>query len=264
MGQIIAAVLIILFIIFAFVPLAHLNNNHVEIQSVKQDLNLAARAVCNSFKKSFENYESLSEGYEQTACTDIRLDKARLLREFYDILKKNCYNGIKFSQMKERICLKVLVYSDRFFIADRSDRWSPPFFFNIYKGQPINDIVALNTVTDDVSFYKNSEKIILPVTHPDVGIMPEEKEQIIINRLNEVISQNTYDEAKKRGLAIKIRNPDKSDMTYRLEYRYFNILEGITFFVLYAEDESVFIHNRSYEFKNYNVAGYTLKLKNRR
>jgi hypothetical protein len=261
MGQALAAFFIILFIIFTFVPLAALNDNHIEVESVKQNLNLAARSVCNAVENSLKNYENLSEGYRKSSHVGIQINKERLLQEFYDILRKNYYNEDEFERVKDRICLKVLVCGDRFYIADDRNRWSQPYFFTTYIDGVIKDVATVNILSQEVSYFCAGQQVYKPLEDPAVQMTSQKKNKIIIEKLNEIISQYTYDFQRKTSINIKIKNPDETDAGYKMQYRDFNVLDGITFFVLYAEDNYVYSDSKNFHFKNYNVTGYTFKIK---
>ncbi|MCX7921391.1 MAG: hypothetical protein N3B21_05125 [Clostridia bacterium] len=259
MGQIMAIILITILIIFTFVPLAVLSENRSEVQLVKQNLNLAARAVCNAIESSEVNYENISKGYERNAIAEeITIDKDRLLGEFNDVLAKNYYDEAKTNGVKSRIYLKVLVYNDKFFVVDKTEEWSLPYFFTYYSNS-LSDFVYLSTLSDQAYYYSGGNKVYQPMTN--FGITNEQKNDIIINKINEVVAKYTNDITEIDPLKIEIKNPDKQDIEYKVKHRNFNVLDGITFFVVFAEDTNLFVNSKSFKFKNYNVTGYTLNLK---
>lgn len=256
MGQIMAVVVIMIMIAFVFVPLAYYNANHLETEEVKQSLNLGAKTLVNCIEQEAPNLEEVGKGYERTAETDINIDKDRLLREFKKVVELNCFNRKeKYEEIEKSILAKVLVYHDRFYIADKSDRWSTPYYFSTVK---TGMLLYLNTANNMVVYYDSTGNPVIQ-DMSGFGITEKEKNEIIINKINRIVAQYTSEPGERTGLSIQIRNPGEQDVNYRVRTSHLNVLGGITFFVVYAENNLLNIDMKDFRFKNYNVVGYTLQ-----
>ncbi len=222
MGQVISILIIIVLVIFTFVPMSLLNDSRLEVQDLKHNINLAARALGCAVDKSevqlsYEDYEKLSEGFERSDTVIVSIDKQRLLDDFNDILYKNYYDSTRYSEVKHRILLKALVDGDKFFISGSDDNWGPPYYFLFNSDQPDSHQVYINTLNDDAFFY-DVENNKTAVTINDFYYKGERvdrqtKNDIIIDRINTVISGYTQRAGRSGSLSIKIRNPDRKDST---------------------------------------------------
>ncbi len=257
MWQITAVILILILTLFVFIPLSYLNENYQERQNIKQNLNLSAKALLGAIEKKSQSVDGLSNGHFSEDLTNIQVNKELLLENFYELLYKNYYQKRKFDKVKEQIIIKVLVYEDRFFIADQQDKWSPPYFFSM-EDPRAQRLLYFNTINDNVYYYDNNG-IMTWESLDNCGMNSQGKNEIIINKINEVIAQYTSTEATKNGLEIKIKNPDKLDVIYQMENKHFNVLEGITFFVVYTHDTKLSLYNKSFKYDNYSVVGYTME-----
>lgn len=262
MQQVTASVVIIVIIIFLFIPSALLTSTRNEKQRVKHEMNLSARVLAGCIMNTPQNFIEISEGYRRKSLLQLEIDKSKLIRDFYEAMKSNIPDLAAFDDLKKCFRIKALVYCDKFLIADELDRWSPPYFFILNKN---GRSLFVNTENDDAYYYDNTGKEV-HVTLETVGVSSREKNDAIINRVNEVIAfytskfvGNNLSAGKGAiGLGIKIFNPENKDAVYNHENSYFNILEGITFFVVYDKYEVINVLGRDITIKNYGVVGYTL------
>lgn len=255
MQQIMALVICLLLAIFTFIPGAYLTNTINNYESIKQTLNLSARALGNCVQVQDLNFQELSRGSARSELSIIEVDKDLLLREFYDVLEKNIADPEKIDFVKSRLFIKVLVYYDRFYVADRNDRWSPPYFFT---EDSSGQTVYVNSKNSDAYYYDAyGNKIDTALSN--IGLTDRQKSELIIQKINTVVSQKTGEILERNGLQIEIYNPYNDDPNYKVKHSYFNVLDGLTYFVVFAADTRVQIHSGEFKFRNYNVVGYTLK-----
>ncbi|GAB6088039.1 hypothetical protein [Alkaliphilus crotonatoxidans] len=254
MGQGVSLIIIMIFLILLFFAAFHLQQNRFAVADVKHSLNLSAKALAKAVNLETTNQEHIALGYfKENIEPDI--DHGLLLTEFYEILYRNLYNPEAYESVKDRILLKVLVYYDRFYIADKQDRWSPPYYFNVvHEGQ----LYYLTTLNEIYTFNEKGEKQLIKITA--LNMTEVEREEIIINRINERIAFETSRFNEGVPLAVEIQNPASVDFEYIRNYGHFNVLDGLTFFVIYGEEHSVGIDQREFQFTNYNVVGYTLEV----
>jgi len=255
MQQIVAAVVVLLFITFTFITLVYLDNTNSETEGIKQALNLSAKAVACAIDGSKSNYDEMAKGMDRSELSEIAIDNDKLLSEFYDVLYKNILNNESFERIKAGIPAKVVVYYDRFYIAGNDDKWSPPFYFTHYSG---GKLLYLFTKSDIAYYYDNSGIKVFTNIHAE-NISREQKNDIIINKVNSAIFQYTFDSVTGKGLTVQIRNPENNEAEYKVRHSYFNVLDGITFFVLYKENTGIGVDTREFEYANYNVVGYTVE-----
>lgn len=88
MGKIIFFVFFIFFVTVVFIPNMILIDNNNDIKLMKQNLNLASRAIINSVDKEILDSGEMSAGYNKDFYYDVNIDHERLLKEFYDVLRK--------------------------------------------------------------------------------------------------------------------------------------------------------------------------------
>ena len=256
MGQIMAVIVIMVTIIFVFVPISYLNASNMETEKVKQSLNLAAKAVVNCVEQDISNLDEVMNGYERIDAIDIKIDKERLLKEFKQVIESNCFNQKeKIKKIEDSILAKALVYHDMFFVADKTDNWSPPFFFTTVRA---GKLLYLNTSNDLVAYYDSAGDL-KTENISNYSITRKEKNEIIINKINQWVAQYTYELGERRGLNIQIRNPYEHDIEYKIKTSHLNVLDGITFFVVYAENNFLTMNMQEFNFKDYNVVGYTIE-----
>lgn len=306
MQQIIATIALLFLLISTFVPLAMYQTNRNESSLIKQNLNLATKAVVVSLEDTKKNYSELSHGYYMDEKKIDAFDHERLLEEFDSILQNNCNQ--EYEKIKQSIKVKVLCYHDRFYITANklnpgaiepytiddftAGEWLPPYFYNTVvkeKSSGKNKLVNLSTISNTAWYSDDSGIIEQPLTSfrkENSDLTEEVKNDLIIEKINKVIAQNTfkYDTAQitvgdpyyhNPGLSINILNPSKLKKSfsgvdlatnqksinefaeYRQTYSDFNVLEGITFFVVYSDDKRFDSTDKEFRYHNYNVAGHT-------
>jgi hypothetical protein len=255
MGQVMAVIIIVLIIIFIFVPLSVLNSNNAEIRNIKQSLNLSARALDNCVSREAANLENLSLGFEKPPENDIKVDKDKLLSEFKDILSKNMCYKTNFKDIYNRVYIKVLVYQDMFYIADSKDRWGPPCFFTLNVENYGQVYLSINE--NRAYYYDGNAKKYESLSTFDLD--EEKKNEAVIKCINDKVAQSTYEIGERNSLKIQIQNPYINDNNERVKMSYFNVLSGVTFFVVYAEDTNINVNSKDFQYKNYNVTGYTME-----
>ncbi|WP_432409478.1 hypothetical protein [Wukongibacter sp. M2B1] len=254
MGRAIFLIFIVLILIIIMVPSMLFISNQNDRVIMKNNLNLAAKVLINAVDKQVINMDELGEGYIKSIDYEIRVDRDRLLSEFYEVLFENVLEKSWYEEIKRDIKAKIIVYNDRFYICDNLDRWSPPYYFiDKYNGEPL----YLNTMTDTACYYDDlGDKVSSDISF--FGISNAEKEDLIINKLNEQIVKYVMNEFKE-GINIKIYNPHKPDGAYKAEYSRFNVLDGLTFFVVYVENDVKSVFDNEIKLSNYQIAGYTLE-----
>jgi len=246
----------ILLFICVFVPAALLVQNNFERMEIRDAICLSAKALAGSLKHTAGNYRLIAEGKLNDGNSEIEIDKERLLQEFYSTLKLNILNDKKFEQLVAAMKIKILVYSDRFYVADSMDRWSAPYFFTVEKDGLI--FYLFNSSTKAYYYNDSGDKIYADIQ--DIGISKEHKNSIIIDKLNAVVNEFTYSYEDKNRFSIKILNPESNDIMYLKEYAMFNVLDGITFFVVCTDSKNTVIREKGIKYKNYNVIGYTIDM----
>lgn len=256
MGQIVAVVVILLMIITVFVPMAYFEHNEFQTQDIKQNLNLSAKVLVNSVEQAQENFNVIQAGFNNIDISDIEIDKASLLRNFYANIEANYVDKEKLEQIKRSILVKALVLNDKFYIAGQDDIWSAPYFFT---EKISGGLVYLSAKDDRVYYYNGGVKEFGKLS--DFAISEEQKNDIIINKVNRIIAQYTYEErVRDNGLSIQFNNPASENGEYRHKQAGFSILSGgTTFFVVYGENKEFSISDQDMKYKNYNVVGYTLQ-----
>ena len=257
MQQIHAAIVLLIVVIFIFIPTMGLKEVRDSNQNIKQALNLSTRVIGNCVDHSKINFTELARGYKRDARIPIEVDRQRLLLEFYQLLNKNSLSESKFKSIKDKLLIKVVVYYDKFFVADKNDSWSPPYYFSWNTG---SELIYLNTQDDTAAYYDASGNMQYNRTIASCGINDEQKNDRIIRQLNSVISQYTSEMlVREKGLKIEIQNPARNDPEYKLSKSYFSVLDGVTFFVVYAENPRMVVNSRDITYQNYNVVGYTVE-----
>lgn len=255
MGQGVSLILILIFSLVLFFGAYHLQENRYEVMDIKENLNLAAKALAKAVDVETENLALGAMGF-LIHHKEIKVDQEVLLEEFYNTLYRNYYHRERYEAVRNAILLKVLVYHDRFYIADFKDQWSPPYFFTYPYG---SEIYYATTLEDDL-YYLDSNGNPVWVKPEMVGLTQGAREELMIQRLNSVIAAETARFNEGVPLKVEIKNPYQEGVDYFLQYGHFNALEGITFFVIYGDGKKVGVDHQTLAFTNYNVVGYTLEI----
>ncbi len=254
MGRVLFLIFLAIIIVFIMVPNMLLIDNHNDKIIMKNNLNLSARVLMDSIDMNISNIDELSEGYGKSPVYDIKIDKNGLIREFYGVLSKNILDEFWYKEIKKNIKVKILVYSDRFYICDNFNRWSPPYYF-IYKYD--DKPLYISSKVERAYFYEDDgSKVYGDIS--SFGLTLEERDELIISKLNNEISKYASDELGK-SIRIKIYNPNNKDGQYKAENSSFNVLDGLTFFVVYFNNNRFNVFDNDIEASNYQVAGYTLE-----
>ncbi len=275
MGEIMAVIVILLLIIMVFVPLAYLNYTTANSEEVKQTLNLSCKVIVNNIENQSVNLEGISKGYDIDDMSQVNIDMKKLLSDFDDELYSNSGSKENFQKIKKSILLKALILKDKFFMTKKvetlpgvfEDQWGPPYFFTttLYDGAE-NKLIYMNTKDDRVVYFdgvtEKKDKVL-----PDFQIGPnsvlvltkEQKTQMIIDKINLEMEKATWEIGVRKGIKVKIRNPYDKSIDNMVDYANVNVLDGgITFFVLYGENTFLNANGKDFNFKNYNVAGYSM------
>ncbi len=257
MGDIIAFIVTLVFIIFNFLPTALHQQITEKNKEIKQALSLSAKVL----QGAVEYNKSMTEQYIYNNLNGVPLEfekeinKDKLLQDFNLMLRENLLTQSQYNKAKENILVKVLVMPDRIYVAGKEEQWTEPYFY-IYN---VDNLVYLRIDTNEVVYYDNLGNRLEGKTISDYGLSNEEKMNIIINTINRAVAKYTDEPLLRKGLQIKIFNQENSDVNYQVTNSKFNVLEGITFFVVYAENRQMTVYDVGYNFKNYNVVGYTLE-----
>lgn len=257
MGQTQAGLIILLIIIFLFIPTSYLQRVNNENHDIKQHLNLSARVLADCIEKEITNSRDIALGYSRPKLTPVRVDRDRLLPEFYEVLLKNSGSRENFERTKSRLLVKILVYYDMLYVAKNDDSWDIPYYFTFNVG---SDIIYLNTRDDTVRYFDSAGTERSDRSISDYGLTREQKNDIIIGKINSAVAKYTSEKViRDSGLNIEIFNPSKQDPAYLASKQdYFNVLDGITFFVVYAENTRMNVNRTDFQYINYNVVGYTV------
>ncbi|MCD5413530.1 MAG: hypothetical protein LR001_00785 [Clostridiales bacterium] len=255
MGQIVALIVILIMALFLFLPMFNLVENHYEVTDVKQRLVLSSKVLINSIQKEDINQSKLMLENSDRFGTEIIVDRDKLLSSFYDMVHKNFPNKNKREKVLSNIKAKILVEHNRLYYASDEDIWGlPTFFMHNYS----DEIVYLSIKNSLAYIYNNDNTRVYKETRK-FGISNEDKEQIIIDKINEVVAKHTFQEGMCSILSINIRNKHTEDIYKKMIEANFNVLEGITFFIVYSDEVVKKINNEEFIFKNYNVVGTTIE-----
>ncbi|HEY9061254.1 MAG TPA: hypothetical protein VIO64_12240 [Pseudobacteroides sp.] len=269
MGEVMAVIIILLLIVMVFVPLAYLNYTSASNEEVKQTLNLSCKVIVNNIENRAANLEGISKGYYMDDISQVNIDMNKLLGDFDELIRYNSGDGESFDKIKRSILLKALVLKDKFFMTKKvetlpgvfEDQWGPPYFFTtaIYEGGKEN-LIYLNTKDDRVVYFEGgTEKRDKVLSDFQGGITRKEKSQLIIDKINLEMEKATREIGVRKGIGVKIRNPYDTGIDNAINYANVNVLDGgITFFVLYGDNTLLNANGKDFNFKNYNVAGYSM------
>ncbi len=255
MYQTITVIVLILFIAVTFLPLAYQVYYEMITEKIKHAVNLSVKILPNCILDNEDNQRNIASGYKRSYKSPVEIDKKKLVAEFYDAMEKNMAGSELFEKMKECILLKVIVYYDRFYVADKYDRWSPPFFFTKTNGDKLYYLYSYGNVARSLEGGENSDDIYLN----EIPLTEEQRNDIVIEKLNDVIESYTFEFSSGSGIKIKIFNPEKNDPEYKAHNNYFNVLDGVTFFVVYRNVNATAVNNTIFRFDKAAVSGYTME-----
>lgn len=294
-SSIITVVLLYVFMML-FAPTSKQVMNDVDIKRTKQTLNLASKVLVNSIDLEGVSYETFSLGYYLENEDFVKIDKDKLLSEFKDVLYKRYLNADSYQEMQRRIPALVLTYGDRFYVAERKlvlkpggnrtkleDHeaqfvWLAPMFYTVVDDNGRLLYLNLRDETSTFYQYQGGKSVPVKVSNDTVRIKGQKltkelRDSLVIDSINRVVQAITYDPAHgSQGFKLQIRpddfgSKDTSNMSYNERQDYyrqlrevsnFNVLEGITFFIIYASDDEGVSYNDRVVLRNYNAAGFTL------
>ncbi|WP_036946814.1 hypothetical protein [Pseudobacteroides cellulosolvens] len=275
MGEIMAVIIILLLIIMVFVPLAYLNYSTANSEEVKQTLNLSCKVIVNNIENQSINLEGISKGYNIDDMSQVNIDMKKLLSDFDDELYSNSGNKDNFEKIKKSILLKALILKDKFFLTKKvetipgvfEDQWGPPYFFTttLYDGTE-KKLIYMNAKDDRVVYFdgvtEKKDKVMSDFQiEPNsvLSLTKERKTKMIIDKINLEMEKATWEIGVRNGIGVKIRNPYDKSIDNMVDYANVNVLDGgITFFVLYGDNTLLNANGKDFNFKNYNVAGYSM------
>jgi hypothetical protein len=275
MGEVMAVIIILLLIVMVFVPLAYLNYTTANNEEVKQTLNLSCKVIVNNIENQAVNLEGISRGYDLDDISMVNIDMKKLLGDFDEVICANSGDKDSFDKIKKRILLKTLVLKDKFFITKKvetlpeifEDHWGPPYFFTttVYEGSKEN-LIYLNTKDDRVIYFdggiEKRDKVLSDfqvAPNSVLGISKELKTKIIIDKINLEMEKATMEIGVRNGIGVKIKNQYDMSIDNTINYANVNVLNGgITFFILYGDNAFLNANGKDFNFKNYNVAGYSM------
>lgn len=219
--------LLVFYFVGNIISISNSNRN----DEIKNTLNRSCKVIADSIDIEEENIEHIADGYMLEKRNAVRIDLNRLNVLFDEVLKYNA-NGFRAEDIK----LKIVVYDEQFFIKDKNEVWIPMYFRDGNK--------ILNVFDDKYRLVEKDEKLELPKGY--------KKEEKIITQLNGVIKNYMKDMQNSYGIGIK----DTSQIN--LKNKNFNVLNGVTFFVLYIENNPKLVGAELVKNRNFAVAGYTL------
>lgn len=250
-------IIMLVMMIFQFVPMQFLLYQHYGNINIKQALNLSARVIGVSVEKSRDNLTRIAGSRGNEGSAEIEIDKEALLKSFYETLGMNLLAEETFKETEKNLILKAVVHHDRFYVAGRDDRWSPPYYYTFRED---GETVYLSAESTAVTCYEDSGEKIDGRSIVDYGMSESQKNDIIINKINSIVSQGTSEKPlRQNGLKIQIRNPANNEGRYRTDMGYFNALGGVTFFVVYADNTGIIINNKDMKYRKYSVVGFTIE-----
>ncbi|OJV65267.1 MAG: hypothetical protein BGO41_01510 [Clostridiales bacterium 38-18] len=219
-------------------------NNSVDNRDSEIRSSLMAKVLYSNISLNYEDTSNLSFGYANTE-NEIIVNQDKLIQDFFYV-NESTENRLD----QNHISALILVYYDRYIIYDPYlSKWQAPVFFtyNISGNQ-----YYLNTQNNTALNNQNSSFAI-----SSLGLAEEEKNQIIIDKINTGISKFTSDEYAP--LQLKIRNASITDGDYLYEYNTFNVIDDVTFLVVYKKASLYDLLGNLRTYKNYTITGYTIK-----
>ncbi|MEO2202149.1 hypothetical protein ABGV42_00140 [Paenibacillus pabuli] len=287
----------ILFFNWIFVPFAEVKAHDYEVHKTQHVIQTSTKALISARQVQDNDYFNLSEGYMLESDDVVNIDLDVLRDEFIQSIYRNTGSIKEQNRFLNNIPMLALTYGDRFYLGinrgyvptggtssnidDYSVTydWLPPMYYTVIDDS--GRLMYLN-LRDETSYYYqavstvNENKIVVDNSTVSIGgkkLTKDLRDKLVIEKINAHVHRMTRDPYEKNyGFEIQIRpagmeNADISGYTPKQRSDYyskliqmsnFNILEGITFFVIYSTDEPKYIRDRDYQYRNYNASGFTL------
>jgi len=282
MEQTYATVIMLLLIIFVFVPMALMQNRNTEFEKLNNSFNLSVKVLKHNFAKETGNYEELARGtrgHNVSNMPDIVIDKEQMMKDFHSVMMDNFGRGKNYREVRGNMLAKVVSDHEKFFIADSVDNWEGPFYYTYTDVALLGKTYYLNTLFEQALDTDNNVVGLEEVfqNDDDVKNFPavttyesaEEYKRLLVRKRNFAITNkiNRFIASKtgglEEGLAIEFESTNLADASEgkrnTLKSEDFNPIEGISFFVVYKEENPVFLSTVGYNFAHKNVVGYTLR-----
>lgn len=256
-------------------------------EQMKHNLNMGSKVLINAIDTSGANSEVLSLGYYLQNEDALTIDKSKLVKEFSEVFRSNFANDVAYKEAQRHIPAMLLTYGDRYYLAKikMSDgdsksldsykiqySWSAPMYYTVTDDS--GRLLYLNMRYDTSTYYSGEKATLVKNSEVMVGgktLTPTVRDHLIIDKINTTVGQVTtdpLDDSASFKINIRARGEfdkeptDKSQVqAYREQLRYgsnFNVLEGITYFVLYSSDKNGYLRDKVFRYRNYNAAGFTL------
>lgn len=132
MHGIVAVIVIAFQFIYSVISLSSLWQGYCCNMEVRHAVSLSAKALAASVDYSVSGSGLIAEGVLIINGIPVSIDKERLLSEYNSILSDNLGMDSLSYYCASSASIKVLITGDRFYIADRGNRWSMPYFFSMY------------------------------------------------------------------------------------------------------------------------------------
>jgi len=221
------------------------NTAQANEEKIKATLVTSTAVLKNNYTLSMDGLTLLD--------SEIVIDKESLLNEFKELIYLNYLDYKAYKELKERLPIKILVYADRFYIAGKNDKWSQPIFFCYEESG--GKLLYFNTTNNEVYYYDQHQNIVKDVI-ASFGLTSEAKEAFIINKINQYAE--VFSRENGVGLKIKIKNNNKGDIDYKVQMSSYNIMDGITFFVIYSKTDYLYTPYGTQKIRQGEVIGYTM------
>lgn len=217
--------------------------------NTENTLDLVSMVLKNSTSSKLDNLNNISNGYLNTK---FEIDKNKLIYDFFDVLESTDAD----SSIKSNIVSLNLVNDDRLYTYDMFlEKWLPVEFYSSVKD---GDEIFLSVFGDECYRYDSVGRKVYG-TISDYNITDKQRQDIVINKLNEVIGKYTKSSDYVESFGIKIKNTLESNGEEIYKQSFFNQIDDITLFVIYKDVRTFtftqIVNNR---FTNYRVSGYTL------
>jgi hypothetical protein len=288
----------ILFFNWIFVPFAEVKAHDYSVHKTQHIIQSSTKSLVSARQLQDNDYFNLSEGYLLKTDDSVDVDLDVLRDEFIQSIYRSTGSVTEQNKFLNNVPMVALTYGDRFYLGAQRGYipifggtskdlnkysitydWLAPIYYTVIDDS--GRLIYLN-LRDETSFYyqylggKNENKVMVNNSSVYVGGKPITKavrDQVIIAKINEHVHRLTRDPYDQNyGFDIQIRpagleNTDISGYSPKQRADYyskliqmsnFNVLEGITFFVVYAVDEPQFIRDKSHHYRNYNASGFTL------